>query len=198
MAGGMHPTWTEAVYLNTDYDARTGQYTTYTSTYAGTGDSLGLFNLTNRYDGTGLNVEAIVDYQGNPGPVVLYVTFAMWNLNLLDTDPLLLNVYSYPASPEPPELTSPPVGSFPNLIEIPPQNYSSSPYPITLTGPATGGSVAFLLSVRNTTTDGDGFINLAAAPEPSSFLMLGTAFVVLVLCAIRRGPAHRAVAVAST
>jgi len=183
MAGGIQPTWILGMDVQTNRDPNNGQPVVVSmATVQGTGDSFSLFNTTNARAGAGFNVEALVDYQGNPGPVVLYVTSANWNGSLGDPDPLLLFVSSYPASPQPPQLDSPPTGSTGYTIEIPPGDYSSSYYPITLSGPDTGGGVAFLLSTADTSDDGAGFISfVTTVPEPSSVLMLGTAIAVLAL-----------------
>jgi hypothetical protein len=189
MAGNVLPTWIESVEVNFTTDPVTGNQNVgilSSSEFPLTEYAFGVNNLTNPTSGTGYVTDALVDYQGNPGPVVLNVVYAALNNNPSLPESVILDVYSFPASPAPPQLDSPPTGSPLTAFSIPSTASASSPYAITLPTSDTGGGTCFLLETEIGGHDLTSQINFfGAIPEPSSFLMLGTS--VLMLAILGRG-----------
>jgi PEP-CTERM motif len=197
LGGSVSPVQIEQVVSVTSMDPLTGQFNSDTTETADPVSSFVLSDLRNSTIFTGFLTEALVEYQGNPGSVVLDVKYAAWNNDFGDSSPVPIYVYSFPTSPVPSQFgiqsLETPVATF----AITPGDYSSSPLGITLDGTNTTGSVWFLLMTEATRPDGAPYLVLAAVPEPSSFLTLAVgALGVAMACAWRvRGrffPAVRA------
>jgi PEP-CTERM motif len=176
-AGQVLPTWSQQVTI-----AQSSPSNILTDSY-----SASLLTIIYAINGAeGEAYEGLVDYQGYSGPVVLHVLQASYTPPTFEPVPALLDVYSFPASAQPPQLNCPPVGTFLTEIDVPIGNYFSSPYNITLPGQNTSGGECYLISGDFAYLDVPSFFSISTVPEPSSFLMLGTATVILAACARRR------------
>ncbi len=177
-AGQVLPTWSQQVYVTGLADSYVVDQEPATFLELKDTSEAGL---------TGQVLQGLVDYQDYSGPVVIHVIQAYYAP--VETDPPLtvpLVVYAFPASAQPPQLDNPPIGAYLTEIDIPYGNYYSSSYSVTLPGQNTGGSECFLLSCSDVFADVPGRLLVSTVPEPSSFLMLGTATVILAACALRR------------
>jgi PEP-CTERM motif len=190
IAGGQLPSWTEIV--DVDHVQNPDDPNIFAvSTCPTNGTFLAWIPIDYIFGPYGTVTESLVDYQGNPGPVVLHVTVASLDISgqTPPTGFVGLEVFSYAASPLPPQFDSPPTPlAFLGEFWVPTGNYSSAPYDVTLTGPNIGGGVCFLLEVDDDVQHGEyPYIEGTAVPEPSSFLtmVLGMAGVA-VGCASRR------------
>jgi hypothetical protein len=195
-AGSIIPTWIE--YVEVDYsgfDPFTGQEIISVTSSSGPGFAGQSFTLYNDLDPrlpVGRINAVLVDYQ-NSGTGILNVNSARW---LPGTPgPVKFDVYSFPASAQPPQISSPPLGSFVGEFAIPPGDHVVPPIPITLT--STGGGVCFLLVAQDDISRGGSEFTLSvpitysSIPEPSSFLMLATAIAGVVLSARCRNTEQR-------
>ena len=106
LGGSVSPTRIEQMVSVFSMDPLTGQLDVDTTE---TSDAVSLFELSDQRDPTsftGFLTAALVEYQGNPGSVVLDVKYAAWDGNFGDSNPVPIDVYSFPASPAPLELGS--------------------------------------------------------------------------------------------
>lgn len=180
--GGQLPTWVERVTVQSNdwvqYSVSALPDTNYTFAALNDGDP--------RYPGV-FYTQTLADYQVNPGIVVLHVT----SVANLDMDLPLnaggpLDVYSYPTSPQPLQLDSPPVsGQLLGAFTIPEGDYSLSSYDIILNVSGVNGGNGLCLLISTEEMGHGSFPEIAGnfVPEPSSFLtmVLGMVGVTSVL-----------------
>jgi len=196
------PTWMESVLEEPDYffGGSRSLIDIYVSPFTGSGCGIATFD-----NGRGLSPTmygVLLDYQGSPGPINLYVNYAAWGFDTSNTPSfdVPLDVYSYPSSPNPPSSINMDLFRELGSPSIPVGDYWSSPYPITLQGSAdAGGGVCLLLQagfVEGLGTSSMSFnFSSSSVPEPSSWLSLGTAMAGLAIIvwhgSIRRRTASR-------
>jgi len=194
LAGGQLPAWTEDVLIQLNTDPNTGAYTTLVQQIPSNGPFC-VFDATSpKYGYFGLMEEALVDYQGNPGRVSLQVTYAAWAFDTTYGPGVPLYVDVLPGSAQPPQFQglSPFGAGGGDGFSIPPGDYSSAPFDITLDATNTGGGVCFLLSTENSSAFGAPTIlgtalGAAAVPEPASLLTMAVGIAgVALACAARR------------
>jgi hypothetical protein len=174
------PTWMAEVIDAPDFSSGgpPGMTNIYVLPFTGAGSGVSTYDSGRGVPPTMFGV--LLDYQGSPTPPInLYVTDASWGFNTSILDPVPLLVYSFPPSPYPPSsITSLPYGPS-ETLEIPVGDYSSSPCLITLPGPCV------LLFAGFDHTLGPSYVGFtfspSSVPEPSSWLILGTAMAGLAI-----------------
>ncbi len=199
IAGG-NLTWIDGVTVSSNFDYSTDQISTSISSYLTTGGSFGVADFTNAFVPGGTQYFSIIDSQGTSGAITVDVTYASWNFDAANGGGSVpLYVYSYPSSPDPPAIDSVPTGPFLDEVDIPVGDYTSSPYALTLYGNNINGGTALLLETLSSTTLGSPSISFddpsdggssgvdpaGSVPEPSSWVMLGTALSAMIVLARR-------------
>jgi hypothetical protein len=159
MAGSL--AWVEGVEVQHDGDSGLT-----TVTQQDIGPRFSVADFASRYSGSSDDWEILVDYRGT---AKLLVTAATWNVDYkTEGDVVPLLVYSFPASPRPPQIDSPPTGSFLFVLDLPSGRYAM-PMTIDLGGPG-----CYLLETdAGTGHQGAPVVNLAAVPVPPSIVLLG-------------------------
>jgi hypothetical protein len=111
----------------------------------------------------------------------MFATFAEWNFSP-SNNPIEVDIFSFPASSQPPQLDSRPTGvNFLQSVIVPP-NDGSFAFPIHLNGDLIDGGECFLFQVEQyDVLLGAPEVFLRTTPEPRSSVMLsaGVAFVLL-------------------
>jgi hypothetical protein len=197
-AGG-NLSWIDSVTVSVSHNDMTGQIDTYVSSSPTTGGgSFGVADLFQPRAGEGSQYSAIIDFQGTANSINLVVSYASWNFNVANGGGSVpLDVYSFPSSPSPPQIDTVPSGTFLYELAIPVGDYTSSPYALTLYGNNAGGGTALLLETVSSTLFGSPSISFDApsaggvgsstsVPEPSSWVMLGTAMTAMIVLARRK------------
>jgi hypothetical protein len=191
MAGGQIPSWSNQVELQYQGpDPNTGQLVVNVQNNVQLPPSDVDFSAINTVDprlGVGEIFETLLDFQGNPGTVVLHVTSGFWDFDQTEPGPLPLSVYSYTASSQPAQLASPPIaGAVLFTGTVPAGDHSASPYDISLNVGAAGNNGGVCVLIETAAEDAPGLspflagtVSGGSVPEPSSlFLMaLGVAGV---------------------
>jgi len=172
------PTWMAAVVESPGYFSGGSNSSIDINVSPITGTGFGLATFDNGRGVPPTTYGVLLDYQGNTGPENLYVTYASWGYNTSILDPVTLLVYSFPSSPNPPSsITSLPY--YPSeSLDIPVGDYSSSSCLITLSGPCVLLEAEFDHELGTPYID---FSFSSSVPEPSSWLILGTAMAGLAI-----------------
>jgi hypothetical protein len=198
MAGGIAPTWIEEVSVGPETDPVTGLTSLTASSSVVTGNLFAVDNFSDPHgDPDGIRyTDVIVDFQGHPSSTVIGLTSALWNFDPTFQGRLPLFVASFPASALPPQVDTPPDMSNAYEIDLPTGNFSPSAILIGLSGPDTGGGECFVLGVPSGNGFGPSSAEFTTIPEPSTFLLLATALVPLLVHGLYRRPSRRGAATA--